>query len=133
MEEPITPTLQHSVGFFEEKGACLAGRLARRYFENMGIITARQLHEDTKSVLNQLEKGETLLITRNGRTIGRLEPLAAAAGTPGWTDIIAKNWRAQGSVKSLQAALAQMDATGEKAAPDEETICAEVRAHRKGR
>jgi Arc/MetJ-type ribon-helix-helix transcriptional regulator len=33
----------------------------------------------------------------------------------------------------LQAAFARMDATGDKHAPDTETICAEVRAHRKGR
>ncbi|MGA2540663.1 MAG: hypothetical protein ABSG78_03760 [Verrucomicrobiota bacterium] len=33
----------------------------------------------------------------------------------------------------LQAVFAQMDATGEKHAPDSDTICAEVRAHRKGR
>ncbi len=33
----------------------------------------------------------------------------------------------------LQAVFARMDTTGRKKAPDEETICAEVRAHRKGR
>jgi len=99
----------------------------------MGTITARQLHENTKSVLNQLEQGETLLITRNGRTIGRLEPVAAAAGQSGWSAIMAENWRSKRSVKSLQAVFAPMDATGEKAAPDEDTIRAEVHAHRKGR
>ena len=65
----------------------------------MSIITAKQLHQETKAVLNQLEQGESLLITRNGRTIGRIEPLAAA-DSPGWPDIMAEVWRAQKSVKS---------------------------------
>jgi len=69
------------------------------YFQGVSIITAKQLHQETKSVLNQLEQGETLLVTRNGRTIGRMEPLAAAE-LPGWTDLMAEIWRAQKDVKS---------------------------------
>jgi antitoxin (DNA-binding transcriptional repressor) of toxin-antitoxin stability system len=65
----------------------------------MGIITAKQLHQETKAVLNQLEQGESLLISRNGRTIGRIEPLAAAQPAA-WPDIMAEVWRAQKSVKS---------------------------------
>lgn len=44
-------------------------------------------------------------------------------------------WRAFAGdpAAELQAVFAQMDASGEKDAPDEDTICAEVRAHRKGR
>ena len=64
----------------------------------MSIVTAKQLHQETKGVLNQLEHGETLVITRNGRTIGRIEPLAAAE-PPGWNDIMAEVWRAQKRVK----------------------------------
>jgi antitoxin (DNA-binding transcriptional repressor) of toxin-antitoxin stability system len=64
----------------------------------MSIITAKQLHQETKSVLNQLEQGESLLITRNGRTIGRIEPMADS-GQPGWTDILAEVWSAQKSVR----------------------------------
>lgn len=67
----------------------------------MSTITAKQLHQETKAVLNQLEQGESLLITRNGRTIGRIEPLAAAENL-GWTDIMAEIWRAQKSVKSSE-------------------------------
>ena len=70
----------------------------RFYFQEMVIITAKQLRRETKAVLNQLEQGESLLITRNGRAIGRIEPLAAAE-QPGWTDIMAEAWRAQKSVK----------------------------------
>jgi antitoxin (DNA-binding transcriptional repressor) of toxin-antitoxin stability system len=67
----------------------------------MSIITAKQLHQETKAVLNQLEQGESLLITRNGRTIGRIEPLAAAEPA-GWPDLMAEVWRAQKSVKSSE-------------------------------
>jgi antitoxin (DNA-binding transcriptional repressor) of toxin-antitoxin stability system len=69
----------------------------------VSIITAKQLHQKTKSktksVLNQLEQGESLLITRNGRTIGRIEPLAATK-SPGWADIMAEVWAMQKAVKS---------------------------------
>ena len=67
----------------------------------MSIITAKQLHQETKAVLNQLEQGESLLITRNGRTIGRIDPLAATEQA-GWPDIMAEVWRAQKSVKSSE-------------------------------
>jgi len=65
----------------------------------VSIITAKQLHQETKAVLNLLEQGESLLITRNGRTIGRIEPVAAAEAA-GWPDIMAEVWRAQKDVKS---------------------------------
>jgi antitoxin (DNA-binding transcriptional repressor) of toxin-antitoxin stability system len=65
----------------------------------MAIITAKQLHQETKAVLNQLEQGESLLITRNGRTIGRIEPMAVPVQT-GWSEIMAEVWEAQASVKS---------------------------------
>jgi Arc/MetJ-type ribon-helix-helix transcriptional regulator len=44
-------------------------------------------------------------------------------------------WKAfaEDPAAELKAVFAQMDATGEKDAPDEDIICAEVRAHRKGR
>lgn len=65
----------------------------------MSTITAKQLHQETKAVLNQLEQGESLVITRNGRVIGRIEPMVAAE-QPGWNDIMAEVWRAQKSVKA---------------------------------
>jgi len=64
----------------------------------MSIVTAKQLHQETKAVLNQLERGESLLITRNGRTIGRIEPMSAAKA-PDWADIMAEVWRAQKTIK----------------------------------
>jgi len=65
----------------------------------VSTITAKQLHQETKAVLNQLEQGESLLITRNGSPIGRIEPVAAAA-QPGWNDIMAEVWREQALIKS---------------------------------
>ena len=65
----------------------------------MSTITAKQLHQETKAVLNQLEQGESLVITRNGRTIGRIEP-AVAAAQPGWDQIMGEVWREQKSVKA---------------------------------
>jgi antitoxin (DNA-binding transcriptional repressor) of toxin-antitoxin stability system len=65
----------------------------------VSTITAKQLHLETKSVLNQLEQGESLVITRNGRMIGRIEPLAVPKSR-GWADIMGEVWRAQKSVKS---------------------------------
>ena len=73
--------------------------LLKCYFWGVGTITAKQLHQETKAVLNQLEQGESLLITRNGRPIGRIEPLPAAV-PPDWNDIMADVWRAQKEVKS---------------------------------
>ena len=69
------------------------------YFRDVGTITAKRLHQETRAVLNQLEQGESLVITRNGRTIGRMEPVGNAE-PPGWNDIMAEVWRAQKGVKS---------------------------------
>ena len=67
----------------------------------MSTVTAKQLHQETKSVLNQLEQGEPLLITRNGRAVGRLSPVTAAK-PPQWDDIIGEVWQAQKRVKSAR-------------------------------
>lgn len=69
----------------------------------MSTITAKQLHQKTKSVLNKLEQGEALVITRNGRTIGRIEPLPAPKSR-GWGDIMGEVWRAQKSVRAADRA-----------------------------
>ncbi|KAF0175982.1 MAG: hypothetical protein FD161_3161 [Limisphaerales bacterium] len=67
----------------------------------MSTITAKQLHQETKAVLNQLEQGESLVITRNGRAIGRIEPMTTVE-QPGWNDIMGEVWRAQKSVKAAE-------------------------------
>lgn len=65
----------------------------------MSTITAKQLHQETKAVLNKLEQVEPLVITRNGRAIGRIEPMTAAE-QPGWNEIMGEVWRAQKSIKT---------------------------------
>ena len=74
------------------------------YLFRVSTITAKQLHQETKSVLNQLEKGETLVITRNGRTIGRIEPLTVPKSR-GWADIMSEVWQAQKIVKAADRVL----------------------------
>jgi prevent-host-death family protein len=41
----------------------------------MSTITAKQLHQQTKEVLNRLNDGEAFVITRHGKAIGRIEPV----------------------------------------------------------
>jgi antitoxin (DNA-binding transcriptional repressor) of toxin-antitoxin stability system len=64
----------------------------------VSTITAKQLHQETKAVLNLLERGESLLVTRNSLPIARIEPLAPVE-PPAWDDIMREVWRAQKSVK----------------------------------
>ncbi len=70
----------------------------RCYIFLVSTITAKQLHQETKAVLNQLERGESLLVTRNGRAIARIEPLAATELQP-WDEVMREVWQAQKSVK----------------------------------
>ena len=64
----------------------------------MGTITAKQLHLQTKSILDQIEDGKPLVITRNGRPVARLEPLSASQPVP-WEDLMDEVWRAQARIK----------------------------------
>jgi antitoxin (DNA-binding transcriptional repressor) of toxin-antitoxin stability system len=65
----------------------------------VSTITAKQLHQETKAVLNQLEHGETLLVTRNGRMVARLEPLNLPAQSD-WSEIMGEVWQAQKNIKA---------------------------------
>jgi antitoxin (DNA-binding transcriptional repressor) of toxin-antitoxin stability system len=58
----------------------------------MALINAKELHHKTGKALDRLEKGETLLITRNGRVIAKAEPAAVKAA--GWKEIMAEVWKA---------------------------------------
>jgi antitoxin (DNA-binding transcriptional repressor) of toxin-antitoxin stability system len=64
----------------------------------MSTVTAKRLHQETRAVLNQLEQGESMIITRNGRRIGRMEPVAAGAPVP-WDEIMGEVWRSQKALK----------------------------------
>jgi antitoxin (DNA-binding transcriptional repressor) of toxin-antitoxin stability system len=64
-------------------------------------ITAKKLHQETKSVLDQVERGRGVLITRNGRAIGKLEPLLKGEA-PRWDDVMAEVWAAQSEVNASE-------------------------------
>jgi antitoxin (DNA-binding transcriptional repressor) of toxin-antitoxin stability system len=76
----------------------LRGHFQSVTFGCVSIVTAKQLHQETKAILNQIERGESLVITRNGRTIGRIEPVASDKATE-WPEIMAEIWRAQKSIQ----------------------------------
>lgn len=88
-------------GYLHERVLALAVTLPGCYFWGMSTVTAKQLHQETRAVLNHLEQGESLVITRNGRRIGKIEPLAATAPA-GWDEIMGEVWRAQRDVKRSQ-------------------------------
>lgn len=60
----------------------------------MSTISARQLHHDTSSVLDEVAKGKTFRITRNGKSVGNLAPVEASPVVP-WDDIMGEVWAAQ--------------------------------------
>jgi antitoxin (DNA-binding transcriptional repressor) of toxin-antitoxin stability system len=67
----------------------------------MITVTAKQLHLQTKSVLDQLEKGQRLTITRNGRAVARLDPISAVEPAP-WGEVMAEVWQAQQRIQPRQ-------------------------------
>ncbi len=67
----------------------------------MDTVTTKQLHLETKKVLDQLQQGEPLLITRNGRPVARLEPLSRTQPRP-WEDVMGEVWRAQAEIKPAE-------------------------------
>lgn len=60
----------------------------------MSTISARQLYHDTSAVLDEVAKGRTFRITRNGKNVGRLAP-AEASSPVAWDDIMGEVWAAQ--------------------------------------
>lgn len=103
----MTPSLggdSELAGFSERsagRGKCCGDTFAVLLLRPVSTITAKQLHQEIKAVLNQLEQGESLVITRNGRAIGRIEPLTVAK-QPGWKDLMDEVWRPQKSVKAAE-------------------------------
>lgn len=67
----------------------------------MGAVTAKQLHLKTKDILNEVEAGHSLLITRNGKTIGRIDPVPIKEPPP-WREIMAEVWAAGKRVKKSE-------------------------------
>jgi antitoxin (DNA-binding transcriptional repressor) of toxin-antitoxin stability system len=63
----------------------------------VSTITVKQLHLETKDVLDQLERGKSLVITRKDRAIARLEPLGPKSLRP-WGEIMQEVWQAQDDI-----------------------------------
>ena len=64
----------------------------------MPVVNARQLHHDTSAVLDEVSKGKSFQIERNGKIIGRIEP-DAEDKRPGWDEIMKEVWAAQKKVR----------------------------------
>jgi antitoxin (DNA-binding transcriptional repressor) of toxin-antitoxin stability system len=64
----------------------------------MQTVTAKKLHEDTDGVLKQVERGKTVLVTRNGHVVGKIGP-SRRLKSSGWEEIMAPVWEAQKRVR----------------------------------
>ena len=65
----------------------------------MSSITTKELHHETSAVLDEVERGRSFQVTRNGKVIGRIEP-AAKSKPADWDEIMAPVWEAQKRCKS---------------------------------
>ena len=60
----------------------------------MPLLNARQLHNETSAVLDEVAKGKSFQIARKGKIIGTIQP-AADNEAEGWDEIMAEVWAAQ--------------------------------------
>ena len=65
----------------------------------MSSIITKQLHNQTRTVLDEVEHGQSFRVTRNGQVIGRIELAGKGKPTP-WDEIMAPVWEAQKRCKS---------------------------------
>lgn len=65
----------------------------------MSSITTKQLHHETSAVLDEVERGQSFHVTRNGKVIGRIEP-ATKIEPARWDEIMGPVWQAQKHCKS---------------------------------
>ena len=59
----------------------------------MTVLNARQLHNETSAVLDEVSKGKTFQIVRNGKLVGTLQP-AHEPAVSGWEEIMDEVWAA---------------------------------------
>jgi len=59
----------------------------------MSVLNARQLHNETSAILDEVSKGKSFQIVRNGKLVGTLQP-AAEATTTDWDEIMQEVWAA---------------------------------------
>ena len=60
----------------------------------MPSLNARQLHNETSAVLDEVVKGKSFEIARNGKIIGRIQPISDGE-SKGWDEIMSEVWAAQ--------------------------------------
>ena len=60
----------------------------------MSRLNARQLHNETSAVLDEVAKGKSFEIARNGKIIGMIQPIRDHQ-PEGWDEIMAEAWAAQ--------------------------------------
>jgi len=60
----------------------------------MLLLNARQLHNETSSILDELTRGKSFRIKRRGRIIGTLRPVGSGEQS-GWEEIMGEVWAAQ--------------------------------------
>lgn len=65
----------------------------------MSTLTARALHQETRSVLDEVKRGGRFLIERRGEQVASLAPVRAADDS--WEEIMAEVWAAQKTVKTV--------------------------------
>ena len=64
----------------------------------MPVLNARQLHHDTSAVLDEVSKGKSFQIERNGKIIGRIQPDPEHKRVE-WREIMQEVWAAQKKVR----------------------------------
>jgi len=63
----------------------------------MLLLTARQLHNQTSAILDEVAKGKSFHISRRGKIIGALQPVQTGARAE-WSEIMEQVWAAQAKV-----------------------------------
>ena len=60
----------------------------------MSVLNARQLHNETSAILDEVSKGKSFQIVRNGKVVGTLQP-ASDPPPSDWDEIMQEVWAAQ--------------------------------------
>ena len=64
----------------------------------MAVVNARELHNSTSAVLNEVSKGKSFEVERRGKVIAIIRP-AKSAKPDKWEEIMAPVWEAQKKAK----------------------------------
>lgn len=58
------------------------------------MLNAKQLHHETSAILDEVAKGKSFEVARNGKIIGKLLPSSESPDSS-WNEIMADVWAAQ--------------------------------------